>query len=132
MSIDTSKIEQEPQRKPPRTILDEANDLVDGPREHEYGHPIHNHTTTANMMNTFLERKYGKSIQLTWHDVCMFNILQKISREANKHTRDNLVDICGYARNIEKCFDAFDGNESFVLSDGTLMPGTILYVDAEC
>jgi hypothetical protein len=40
-------------------------------------------------------------IKLDAMDVCFFNILQKISRAANRTTRDTLVDIAGYAANAE-------------------------------
>ncbi len=34
-------------------------------------------------------------------DVCVLNILQKLSRGRHKMTRDTLVDVAGYARNME-------------------------------
>lgn len=76
-------------------ILQEANYVVHGQRRNEYGHPIDNHQRTANLWATYLR------ISITPVDVCFLNILQKISRGMNKLTRDTLVDIAGYAANIE-------------------------------
>lgn len=83
------------------SILQEAQRIVDGARQNDYGHPLDNHGTTANMWNAFLSRKHGLEFKLDAEDVCMLNILQKISRQANRYTRDNLVDVAGYARNVE-------------------------------
>lgn len=77
------------------TVLEEAQRCVDGARQEDYGHPYDNHGRTARFWSTYL------GIEITPEQVCFLNILQKISREMNKPTRDNLVDICGYARNTE-------------------------------
>ena len=90
-------------------ILEEANNIVHGDRNEAYGHPEDNHTTTAILFSHFLKRKYGKGMGTTplldAEDVCFFNILQKISRAAESYRRDNLVDIAGYAANIEMIKD---------------------------
>ena len=84
------------------TILDEAARITSGTRNKEYGEPKDNHKCTANLWNTYLTRKYAiYDIEISERDVCILNILQKISRDANMEKRDNLVDICGWARNIE-------------------------------
>ena len=97
---DNCKIDKE---FPLLNVLEEANDIIHGDRNKKYGHPRDNHGTTAILFSHFLSRKYGKGTTplLNAEDVCMFNILQKISREANSHSRDNLVDIAGYVGNIE-------------------------------
>lgn len=85
------------------TILDEAARITSQDRNRSYGHPLDNHSLTAEFWTGFLRRrgllKDGKS--LCYSDVCMLNILQKISRYANMPTRDGLVDIAGFSRNIE-------------------------------
>lgn len=89
------------------TILQEAQRLIHGDRNKSYGHPLDNHSTTAEMVTAFLRRKYALGTELTLdaEDVCMFNILQKCARQGNAPKRDNLVDICGYAGNIEMVED---------------------------
>jgi Domain of unknown function (DUF6378) len=39
--------------------------------------------------------------EITAEDVCWMMMLLKVSRQINLPTKDNLVDIVGYARNIE-------------------------------
>ncbi|HEC65468.1 MAG TPA: hypothetical protein ENI23_09245 [bacterium] len=91
----------------PLNILEEANDIVHGDRNEAYGHPKDNHNTTAIFFSHFLQRKYGVGTTplLDAEDVCFFNILQKISRSAESYRRDNLVDIAGYAANVEMIKD---------------------------
>lgn len=81
--------------------LEEANDIIHGERNKAYGHPLDNHSTTAAMWSSYLERKYGMEEILDARDVCMMNILQKVSRDANMEKRDNVVDIIGYGGNID-------------------------------
>ena len=83
------------------TVLAEAARITSGTRNKEYGEPKDNHECTADLWNAYLERKHSIAIYLEPRDVCILNILQKISRDANMEKRDNLVDICGWARNIE-------------------------------
>jgi hypothetical protein len=83
-------------------VLEEANRLVHGDRQSGYGHPRDNHAATAELFNAYLRRKYeGTFPGLDARDVCVFNICQKLSRFANAPKRDNLVDIAGYAANLE-------------------------------
>jgi hypothetical protein len=76
-------------------ILSEAARVVDGNRRNDYGTPLENHKRTAQLWSAYLGRV------LLPEDVCMLNILQKISRGMNTITHDTLVDIAGYARNIQ-------------------------------
>lgn len=85
-------------------ILHEAKNVVHGPRHDSYGSPLDNHTRTAQLFTAYLSKKYP-GITLDAVDVCMLNILQKVSRSANAVTRDNLVDIAGYAANVELIWD---------------------------
>lgn len=78
-------------------ILTEAAALVDGARREAYGTPLANHTRTAAMWSAYL------GVPITPRQVCMLNVLQKVSRDAHSAARDNLVDIAGYARNAELC-----------------------------
>ena len=77
------------------TIFEEAEEIVQGARQKFYGAPDENHGRTAIMWSAYLDRT------VTAEDVCMLNILQKVSRGRHSLTRDTLVDIAGYARNIE-------------------------------
>lgn len=78
-----------------RSILAEAGDAVHGDRRKDYGSPLENHDRTAKLWSSYL------GVTVTAEDVCMLNILQKISRARHAMKRDNLVDIAGYAANVE-------------------------------
>lgn len=91
-------------------ILEEANALCSGDRNVDYGHPADNHRTTAALWNAYLNRKYLiPPTMLTPYDVCMLNILQKVSRDANLHKRDTILDIAGWARNMEMVAERLGG-----------------------
>ena len=74
-----------------KTILQEAQELTDGPRNADYGDVIKSFVTTSQIAN-----QLGCDISAV--GVCKVHIATKLSRESNKHKRDNLVDICGYVR----------------------------------
>ena len=86
-----------------RSCLIDAEAIVSGQRQEDYGRPKQNHEATAAFWEIYMRRKYGIEIVFSARDVCMMNILQKISRDCCKSIHDNLVDICGYVRNIELC-----------------------------
>jgi len=79
----------------PLSILTEAAEAIDS--HADYGAPLENHTRTAALWSAYL------GITITARQVCMLNVLQKVSRDAHSAKRDNLVDIAGYARNAELC-----------------------------
>lgn len=82
-------------------ILKEALRIVDGDRGKFYGHPLDNHGNTAEFWAGYIERRFGVKVELNARDVCNMMVLLKISRDANRPKEDNLVDICGYARNAQ-------------------------------
>ncbi len=91
------------------TVLEEARRVVDGARGQDYGHPRDNHGCTAALIEAYLWRRYGPGARFDAADVCMANVLQKVSRLANTPGhRDSLVDIAGYARNYEMLTDPPD------------------------
>ena len=98
----------------PKDILTTAETIVNGDRQADYGHPRDNHGCTAAMMEAYMHRRFQSDIKaglpsrlFTARDVCVFNILQKVSRLANTPTHaDSLVDIVGYALNMAMIQDA--------------------------
>lgn len=88
------------------SVLTEAASVVNGPRRADYGTPLENHQRTADLWNAYLRHPSVDEVRLkpiTPRDVCMLNILQKISRDRFCPKRDNLVDIAGYAENAHLC-----------------------------
>lgn len=78
----------------PEGVLEEAARLVRGRRRTDYGHPRDNHARTAALWSAYL------GVPITPTQVCMLNLLQKISRSVHRTTRDTIVDIAGYTLNI--------------------------------
>lgn len=74
------------------TILQEAQRLVHGDRGDQYGHPIEDYTRTGKIWGAILE--IG---DIDPRLCCLMMAGVKISREVNKHKRDNLTDLAGYA-----------------------------------
>lgn len=83
------------------SVLDEANKIIYGDREHTYGKPSKNLECIAGMWNHYIESAGRK---LSAKDVAAMMVLLKTARLANQiDHRDSVVDICGYAALIERC-----------------------------
>jgi hypothetical protein len=91
------------EEQPPETILEEAIRITGGDRARDYGHPSVSQGRSADLVNAFLQGKYGSdSTQISPEDISWITILCKIARDMERPKRDSLVDIAGYARTIEK------------------------------
>ena len=90
--------------RPLESILAEADRLVDGDRQSDYGHPSEDHARLAGLVSALLSYKLTKP--LTADDMGLVMICVKLSREAHKHKRDNLVDIAGYAKTVQMVHEA--------------------------
>ena len=94
-------------------ILDEVDKILSGDRRNDYGEASASFKRIADYWNTYLMHKRDKIEQaaheedlpyeflrgeyLTDYDAAMMMILFKIAREENRHKRDNIRDIIGYA-----------------------------------
>lgn len=76
---------------PEETILQEAQRLVYGDRNKDYGSPLSDYGKVAKLWSVVL------GIEVTPLQAALCMCCVKISREINKHKRDNLVDLAGYA-----------------------------------
>lgn len=76
--------------------LAEALSITEGTRREDYGSPLENHARTAALWSIYLD------VRISPEQVCMLNILQKVSRSMHRLTWDSVVDICGYGANIEE------------------------------
>lgn len=76
------------------SILTEAQRLVHGDRGADYGHPLDDFTKTATAFNAL------RGTNLTAEDVALFMVCVKLSRQANRHKRDNIVDAAGYLETL--------------------------------
>jgi hypothetical protein len=81
----------EPMTPRHETILEEAQRLVHGDRGADYGHPMDDYTRTG--------RIWGALLGIGDIDpriACLMMAGVKMSREVNRHKRDNLTDLAGY------------------------------------
>ena len=79
-----------------RSILQEAESLVNGDRQESYGTVTENFGTIAELWSAVLKTK------ITPEQVGLCMIQVKVARQMYKPKRDNLVDISGYAATLEK------------------------------
>lgn len=87
------------------TILEEAQRLVHGPRQGDYGHPFDDYTRTARMWEAILGVPQGT---ITPRIACLMMAAVKISREVHRPKRDNLTDLAGYAACAQMCSERAD------------------------
>lgn len=71
-------------------ILNEADELINGPRQQHYGSPQENFGVIAGMWSVYL------NMPLSPADVCHMMTLLKIARLRNGQHHDSSVDACGY------------------------------------
>jgi hypothetical protein len=76
-------------------LLQEAEELVNGPRSTKYGQPADNFRRIANLWTAYLD---GSDEPLTVADAALMQALIKVARlrETPDH-RDSWVDLAGYA-----------------------------------
>ncbi len=87
--------------KPVTTILEEAENVVNGARAREYGSVRANFEMIANLWSDYLETEVFS------HDVAHMMMLLKIARGKKGYHRDSLVDCAGYARCAEILHDSY-------------------------
>ena len=107
------------------SILEDAQIRVYKQNEDVYGHPKINFERTAALWNAYL----GTSLTAEEVGFCM--ILFKIARDMNRHKRDNLVDIAGYAAAIDRVY-ATQTTISTEPTSGTTGSGAVQATDQAC
>lgn len=86
-----------------RSVLKEAQEILRGSRQSDYGDAANNFERIAAIVNSVYPE-----LNITSQQCCMVMIAVKLIREGYRHKRDNLVDLCGYAeimseiQNLEK------------------------------
>ena len=89
---------------PPKTILDEAKEIIYGDREQTYGEPDKNFKTIATFWYAYCKNRFGKEVNFGPRDVAYMMALLKLARLANDPShRDSAVDGAGYLAAAERC-----------------------------
>jgi hypothetical protein len=79
-----------------KSILTEAESIVNGDRDVQYGDPNEAFKEYSNI----LDATFG--IKLTPAEICKVQIAVKLGRLKYKHKRDSVVDLCGYAEILNR------------------------------
>lgn len=83
---------------PRSNVLTEADDLINGDRNNQYGEPNDDFRKTADMWSVYLSSVAKAPVTLLPHDVAVLMMMLKISRIAwSPSKQDNWVDLAGYA-----------------------------------
>ncbi len=100
------KQEETPDNKQTGSILTEAESIVNGARATDYESAKESFGKIATMASLMLNKTEKESLlhdcTLTDTIVCKVLMAVKLTREANKHKRDNLVDLSGYAELLNR------------------------------
>lgn len=89
-----------------RSILAEAEEVVNGPRAVHYGPPTVNFQRIADLWTAWINGRPNGDADLTPYDVAYMMILMKLARlQHQPYHRDSVVDIAGYAGCAEKLHD---------------------------
>lgn len=81
-----------------KSILEEAAEIVNGPRQEDYGDFNDNAAAIAGAFS------HITGIEIKPPHVAIFHMVTKLVREGNKPGRDNRVDIAGYADRLDRMY----------------------------
>lgn len=83
-----------------KSILSEAEEIVNGSRQSDYGDAANNFHRIANVVNSMYPQ-----LNINAQQCCAVLMAVKLIREGFRHKRDNLVDLCGYAHIMNEIND---------------------------
>jgi hypothetical protein len=95
-------VEPSPQKMD--SVLLEAQGLVHGDRNQQYGAPAEEYRRTVGMVNAMLGAKLREP--LLPEDLAYIMVCLKLSRQVNKAKRDSLVDAAGYCEVAQWIIDS--------------------------
>lgn len=82
------------------SVLREADAIINGARRKSYGNADESFRKVAAMWSAIVGE------EITARQVCLCMIALKVCRESHRPSRDNAVDICGYAGLLEQLQDS--------------------------
>lgn len=83
-----------------KSILSEAEEIVNGNRQSDYGDAANNFHRIANIVNSMYPQ-----LNINAQQCCAVLMAVKLIREGFRHKRDNLVDLCGYTHIMNEIND---------------------------
>jgi hypothetical protein len=105
-----------------KPLLQQANDLINGPRQSDYGDTLLNFAQIAMIWNGLLSTKLGKGNFITAEDVALCMMGLKMARLAKFPDHyDSILDVAGYAGCYDKLQQERIGNH------GNLVGNTVDY-----
>lgn len=85
------------------SILQQADAIINGQRQQDYGDKLSNFTQIAMLFTGTLARKLNPGTIITADDVALLMMQVKVARLANMPThKDSILDIAGYAGCLDK------------------------------
>jgi hypothetical protein len=99
--VNPALVEPAPQKR--ESVLLEAQGLVHGDRNADYGSPLEDWTRTAGMVSAMLAHKLRQP--LTAEDCALILCCVKLSRQQHIQKRDNMTDLAGYAECVQWMID---------------------------
>lgn len=84
------------------SIAAEAQDMVYGDRQDDYGHPREDFTRAAILWTGLLQHKLADGAFVDADDIARCMIGVKLARDVHAPKRDNRVDIVGYAITLDR------------------------------
>ena len=86
-------------------VLEEALQVVTGPRRQSYGEPLASCQALAQVWTALFADLLKPGCEFEPRHVVLGLLALKLCREAHRHQRDNVVDIAGYAWVLEQVTD---------------------------
>lgn len=83
-------------------ILQEAEKMVYGDREEDYGSPLENYEMIATLWTGTLKKVLKPGAEVTPELAALCMVCVKVAREAGRHKYDNIVDGAGYFALLER------------------------------
>lgn len=83
-----------------RSILEEADKIVNGERQTDYDDPVTNFKRIAAIATELTDK------ELSPEDCVKVLMAVKMARQVFKHKRDNLVDLAGYTEILNRIMEA--------------------------
>lgn len=94
-----------------KSILQEAEEIVNGERAQAYGPALTSFSNIAKGWSVIT------GTEITPQQVGLMMMWLKICRENNKHQRDNLVDVSGYAHLVQKMEEEINSTDKNVFNE---------------